>query len=99
MKIFIAEKIDQRLAKKSEENKADPQIKKLKKTRKKIMEDYLPRMQKYEQQRKSDNGYKSQVRVYECLNLFRLSSPGSLCKIGERICEQENLHQSEAEQV
>ncbi len=44
------QKIDQRLAKKSEETKADPQTKKLKRARKKITEDYLPRRQKYEQQ-------------------------------------------------
>lgn len=43
-------KIDERLAKKSGEAKADAETKKLKKARKTLTKDYLPRMQKYEHQ-------------------------------------------------
>ncbi|AFV01525.1 MULTISPECIES: IS1182 family transposase [unclassified Dehalobacter] len=43
-------KIDERLAKKSEEETVDAETKKLKKTRNTLTKDYLPRMQKYEQQ-------------------------------------------------
>jgi transposase len=43
-------KIDERLAKKPEEEKSDAQTKKLRKARKTLTKDYLPRMQKYEHQ-------------------------------------------------
>jgi Transposase and inactivated derivatives len=43
-------KIDERLAKKTKEEKADAETKRLKKARKKLEKDYLPRMQKYEDQ-------------------------------------------------
>lgn len=43
-------KIDERLAKKLEEEKPDTETKKLRKARKTLTKDYLPRMQKYENQ-------------------------------------------------
>lgn len=45
-------KIDERLAQKPQDKKPDPETKKLKKAQKTLINDYLPRMQKYEGQEK-----------------------------------------------
>jgi len=45
-------KIDERLAQKSQDKKPDPETKELKKAKKTLSNDYLPRMQKYEEQEK-----------------------------------------------